>query len=157
MRNPFLLYLDQSEIRKGNNVECLFLRIATFKIIMYKSQARKITFSCILQAAHHQTLVDMPFALMRPFLPYYALVETYEFYHLHLYKPSYPQITLVHNEVPKTHQGFHADLKLIANVRIKRELCISTNLYLCSWMHLKWYQGTNLWILPSLFWRPFYC
>ena len=58
----------------------------------------------------------MLFVPMRPFLPYYALVETYEFYHLRLYKPSYPQTTLVHNEVPKTHQGFHLDFKFIANI-----------------------------------------
>ena len=53
---------------------------------------------------------------MRPFLPYYALVETYEFYHLHPDKPSYPQTTLVHNAVPKRHKEFHVVFKLIANM-----------------------------------------
>ena len=58
----------------------------------------------------------MLFVPMRPFLPYYALVETYEFYHLHPDKPSYPQTTLVHNEVPKRHKEFHVVCKLIANI-----------------------------------------
>ena len=70
------------------------------KTKLFVSMVIQITFSYIEQVLHLQMLVNMLFEQMQPFLTYYALVETFEFYHRHLYMLSYLQTALGHNVVP---------------------------------------------------------
>ena len=76
-----------------------------------------ITFSYIEQVLPLQKLADMRVGRMQPFLSYYALVGTFEFYHPLLYMLSYLQIILVHSGAPsfirKLPLQFFLSLRLI--------------------------------------------